>query len=88
MAKQRGRKAKPNTDGTRMCAACRERAPRDALIRLVVDPEGQIFYDRYLKAPGRGVHLCYAQACIEKAVKTRAISRALKRPVQALMQRH
>ena len=82
MAKQRGQKVKPNTDGTRMCVACRERLPRNDLIRLVVDSEGQVFYDRYLKAPGRGVHVCYSFACIQQAIKTRAISRALKRPVQ------
>ncbi|MEE2786042.1 MAG: DUF448 domain-containing protein [Myxococcota bacterium] len=81
--RRRGRKAKPNTDGTRMCAACRMRAPRGQMARFVVDGHGQLFYDRHGKAPGRGVHLCYRRSCIDNALKTKAFGRSLRTAVKA-----
>lgn len=59
-----------------MCIGCRTSALRDTLIRLVRGPQGEIGVDRYLRAPGRGAHLCYCRACIEAAVKRKAIGRA------------
>ena len=71
------RVAAPKPEGsTRMCVGCRGLFPRDSLVRLVRGPEGEIGVDRYLRAPGRGAHLCYSRACIEAAVKRRALSRA------------
>jgi hypothetical protein len=77
----RGKKARPNTDGTRMCIGCRQRAPREELARLVADSDGRVFYDRYRKAPGRGAHLCYRAACVDNMIQSRAMGRALKRAV-------
>ena len=75
------RVAAPKSKGERMCAACRERAPREALLRFVVDPEGQVWVDPFLKAPGRGIHLCYSPECLALAVKKRAFQQSLKRPL-------
>lgn len=77
----RGRRAPriaaPKPEGsTRMCIGCRGLFPRESLIRLVRGPAGEVGVDRYLRAPGRGAHLCYSRSCIEAAIKRKAIGRA------------
>lgn len=52
------------------------------MVRLVCDPEGAVLVDRYLKAPGRGAHLCYDPGCVQAAVKRRAFGRAFRRSVK------
>ena len=64
-----------------MCLGTRERLPRDEMIRLVCAPDGRVLVDRYLKAPGRGAHLCYTRVAIEQAVRRRAFAKAFKGPV-------
>lgn len=68
----------------RSCVACRELAERGVFVRLVCDPAGELHVDRYLKAPGRGAHLCYARDCIERAAKRNLFGRAFKRPVNPI----
>ncbi|MCK6571093.1 DUF448 domain-containing protein [Myxococcota bacterium] len=71
------RTAAPKLEGAaRMCIGCRGSFLRDTLIRIIRGPAGEIGVDRYLKAPGRGAHLCYSRGCIEAAVKRKAIGRA------------
>jgi predicted RNA-binding protein YlxR (DUF448 family) len=48
---------------------------------LVAAPDGTLLVDWHRKAPGRGTHLCYAQACLEIVATGRGLSRALKRHV-------
>ena len=78
------RVAAPKSKGERMCAACRARAPRESLLRFVVDAEGEVWVDAFLKAPGRGVHLCYTAECLSLAVKKRAFQQSLKRSLPPL----
>ena len=78
------RVAAPKSKGERMCAACRVRAPRDSLLRFVVVSEGEVWVDPFLKAPGRGVHLCYEPSCLALAVKRRAFQQSLKRSLPPL----
>ena len=56
---------------------CREQKPKKELIRVVRSPEGQVSLDFRGKAPGRGAYLCRDAACLKKAVKSRALERAL-----------
>ena len=65
----------------RMCVACREMKPKKELIRVVRTPEGEIFADETGRKNGRGAYLCRAEACFNKAVKTRALERALEQPL-------
>lgn len=60
----------------RMCVGCREMMEKKALKRVVRSPQGEITLDLIGKAPGRGAYVC-SKACLERAVKTRAIERAL-----------
>ena len=61
----------------RQCLGCREMKPKRELIRVVRSPEGEIRLDFKGKANGRGAYLCQDPACLKKAVKAKALSRAL-----------
>ncbi len=60
----------------RMCVGCRVMMEKKALKRVVRSSEGTINLDMVGKAPGRGAYVC-SLPCLERAVKTRAIERAL-----------
>lgn len=61
----------------RMCVSCREMRPKKELLRVVRTPEGAIVLDRTGRANGRGAYLCDRLECLNRAVKTRALERAL-----------
>ena len=61
----------------RQCLGCREMKQKKELIRVVRTPEGEISLDFRGKVPGRGAYVCPSSACLEKAIKTRALERAL-----------
>ena len=65
----------------RMCVACREMKPKKELIRVVRTPEGEVVADLTGRKNGRGAYLCRSEACLSKAVKTRALERALEQPL-------
>jgi len=59
----------------RTCVGCRRIVDPAALMRLVVDGD-RIVASR--TAAGRGAWLCPGRACLEQAVRTRALPRALR----------
>ncbi len=64
----------------RMCVACREMRAKKDLMRIVRTGEGTLELDRTGKLNGRGAYLCCDEACLRKAIKTRALERALEAP--------
>lgn len=62
----------------RQCAACREKKEKSALARVVRTPAGEVLYDAKGKVSGRGAYICKDLKCLEKAVKSRALARALE----------
>ncbi|MFF6998071.1 YlxR family protein [Streptomyces sp. NPDC008313] len=73
----------------RTCVGCRERAAKPDLLRIVAvggecapDPRGTL--------PGRGAYLHPALACLDLAVRRRALPRALRvpGPLDTLALRH
>ena len=64
-------------DPMRMCAGCRERAPKKELIRVVRTPDGRLLLDARGKVPGRGAYICRKTECLQKARKSRALERML-----------
>ena len=62
----------------RQCTGCREMKAKRELIRVVKSPEGEIFLDFKGKASGRGAYLCQNPACLQQAIKTHALERALQ----------
>ncbi|MBR6424963.1 MAG: YlxR family protein [Oscillospiraceae bacterium] len=65
----------------RQCLGCREMKPKKELVRVVRSPEGVISLDLKGKAPGRGAYICPDKACLERARKSKALSRAFDQSV-------
>ncbi len=65
----------------RMCVACREMRAKKDLMRIVRTAEGELVLDLTGKRSGRGAYLCRDAACMNKAIKTRALERTLEAPV-------
>lgn len=62
----------------RMCIACREMKNKKDLLRVVKTPEGEIKIDFGGRQNGRGAYLCRNIDCLQKAIKSKALERALK----------
>ena len=62
----------------RMCMACKERKPKKELVRIVRDNEGNVSVDKTGKKMGRGAYICQQLDCLERAVKSKALERALE----------
>lgn len=62
----------------RKCVGCQEMKPKAELTRVVRTPEGDIVLDSTGKRNGRGAYLCQSEACLNVAVKRKALERALK----------
>ena len=62
----------------RQCLGCREMKPKPELLRVVRSPEGEVSLDPRGKKPGRGAYVCRSADCLRRAVKSRALSRALQ----------
>lgn len=68
----------------RTCVACRQEAPQEDLVRLVLDPDGVTPRVDYLgRLPGRGAYVCPTMSCMEQAVKRGGLRRAFRAPVEA-----
>ena len=66
----------------RRCVGCGREEPKTKLLRVVRAPDGSIAVNERGKAPGRGAYVCADRACIAMARKKKALSRALKQPVE------
>ncbi len=65
----------------RMCVGCREMKPKRELLRVVKSQAGEVSVDRTGKMPGRGAYVCKDAQCLQRAVKTRQLERALEHPI-------
>ena len=61
----------------RQCLGCREMKPKSELVRVVRSPEGTVSLDLRGKAPGRGAYVCRSADCLKKALRSKALGRAL-----------
>jgi hypothetical protein len=52
--------------------------PKRELIRVVRQPDGGIALDFKGKAQGRGAYLCPDEACLKKAIRSKALERAFE----------
>lgn len=63
----------------RTCVACRTAGGKRGLLRIVRLPEGAgVAIDPTGKQSGRGAYVCPTLACIELALKRKALERSLK----------
>lgn len=75
--------AEPGDGPERTCAVTREVRPADALIRFVRAPDGLIVPDLAHKLPGRGVWISATREMVDKAIRTEAFAKSLKREANA-----
>ncbi|ASW42918.1 RNase P modulator RnpM [Clostridium isatidis] len=61
----------------RKCTGCMEMKPKKELIRVVKSPELEVSVDLTGKKSGRGAYICRDIDCLEKAFKTKRLSRSL-----------
>ncbi len=65
----------------RMCVVCRAHKDKRELLRIVLNKEEELLVDVSGKKNGRGAYICKSEACVDKAEKSGALSRAFKREV-------
>lgn len=63
---------------TRRCTGCGEHFPKNALVRILRTPDGNIVLDKTGKLSGRGAYICKSIACLNKAKKASRIERSLE----------
>ncbi len=62
----------------RTCVSCRKTQEKKTMQRIVRGPDGRVEVDTTGKKPGRGAYVCFGEDCLKRAIKTGAISRALR----------
>lgn len=65
----------------RTCIGCGISKPKKELIRIVLSGEGKILLDKTGRANGRGAYLCDDPACLQRAIKRKALNRAFRTQV-------
>ncbi|MCR5640853.1 MAG: YlxR family protein [Lachnospiraceae bacterium] len=65
----------------RKCVGCNEMKPKTELVRVLRQTDQSVVIDTSGKANGRGAYLCKNEACLQKAMKTKALERSLKTPI-------
>lgn len=63
----------------RTCVACRTTRPKRELVRVVRTVDGGVVIDGRGKVSGRGAYLCRSASCVDDALKTHKLERALER---------
>ena len=70
----------PATSGSeRRCILSGDNAPREALVRLAIAPDGMVLPDAGAKAPGRGAWIGVSRAELEEALADGHLKKALMR---------
>ena len=69
----------------RKCMGCQEVKDKRELIRVVRDPQGQVSLDFTGRKAGRGAYICPQEACLNKAIKTKALERSLEVSIDATL---
>ncbi len=62
----------------RTCLGCRVKKDKSKLLRFAFVEPDQVILDQRKKLPGRGAYLCEDEACLQHAMKKRALSRAYR----------
>ena len=62
----------------RMCVGCRTMKEKKSLLRVVRTADGEVRVDPTGKLGGRGAYVCPSAECLKKAVRSRALDRALE----------
>ena len=66
----------------RTCIGCNESKPKKELIRIVKTTDGEVLIDPTGKKNGRGAYICPNTTCLEKAIKSKRLSRTFEMPIE------
>ena len=66
----------------RTCIGCNNAKPKKELIRIVKSADGEVSIDFTGKKNGRGAYVCRDISCLEKAIKTKRLSRTFEMPIE------
>lgn len=69
---------KPRKIPERSCIVTREKLPKNDLLRIVKNKDGQVFIDESGKANGRGAYLKKDLEVLDKAIKSKALEKHLE----------
>lgn len=69
----------------RTCIGCGEKKEKKELIRIVRTEEGGLLPDPTGRRNGRGAYLCQNPACLEKAIKRKALQRSFREEIPTEM---
>lgn len=67
-----------NSKEVRMCIGCRKRENKYNLIRIVNSKEEGVIIDKKQNLEGRGAYICKSEECLNRIIKTKKLSKALK----------
>ena len=62
----------------RRCLGCNEHKPKNELLRVVRDPEGEVSLDFTGKKSGRGAYICKSVKCLRRAAKAKRLDKSLE----------
>ena len=62
----------------RTCMGCNSKKDKNELIRIVKNKKNEITVDKTGKLEGRGAYICNSMECLEKAIKSRRIEKAIE----------
>ncbi|HON41667.1 MAG TPA: YlxR family protein [Bacillota bacterium] len=65
----------------RTCVGCGKVTDKRSLVRIVRSPEGDVVVDPTGKRSGRGAYVCAARECLQRALRTGKLSKALETAV-------
>lgn len=69
--------------GERTCRACRRKAEKKTLLRLVIREGNRMEADPGQTAPGRGWYLCRTEKCLSVLNNPKMLRKVFGRPIQA-----
>ena len=61
----------------RTCVACQTKRPKRELVRIVRTPSQELVLDHKGKLSGRGAYVCPSKTCVDQAIKSKRLDRAL-----------
>ena len=62
----------------RMCVVCKEMKPKKELARIIKTQDDEYIVDTTGKMNGRGAYICKSIECMDKCIKTKALSKSFK----------
>ncbi len=67
-----------NSKETRTCISCRKKDNKRNLLRIVKTRKLEVVIDKEQNLEGRGAYICKDEKCLNKLIKDKKLSKALK----------